>query len=233
MSALATPVTHPGSICKPAEPLRFQVANFFLTDLQAGLGPLSLPISPVSGGRLAPGGRAPSFGGIMTALLQTPARCIVDRAWRKRLTLLAGTLVIALGAILLARNGHLTKVYAPQTPIRLAASFLGPGITAIILGVTDLRFSFSLRQCKNASAIGELLARGSATTAAPISISPREPRPPRRSRSRRQQQLWGTLMERSGYYASFLALRFITELAFSLLLLAIRDPDPLTSKENA
>src|ERR1700761_5981571 len=85
--------------------------NFFLADVQAGVGPFVAAYLAGLGWQAGAVGRALTFGGIITVLLQTPAGWIVDRAPRKRLILVAGTLVLALGAILLALDGHPINVY--------------------------------------------------------------------------------------------------------------------------
>lgn len=284
--------------------------NFFLADVQAALGPFVAAYLAGLGWQAGAVGRALTFGGIITVLLQTPAGWIVDRAPRKRLILVAGTLLLALGAILLARNGHVANVYSAQTLIGLAAPFLGPTIAAITMGVTGpALFDLQFGRNQGFNAAGNLFAaavialvshllgsyaifyRAAAlslpTVVAALCIRKnnidldlaRGARPDKaegvhanasilqlardrvllaflvcaRTRGSGQFNLaqgalatavglgaafsnsfGGTLMEHSGYRASFLALGFIAGLAFSLLLLAIPETrDPLTSKRNA
>src|ERR1700760_742118 len=119
--------------------------NVFLADVQAGLGPFVAAYLASLGWQAGAVGAAPTFGGVITVILQTPAGWIVDRASRKRLILVAGTLVLALGAILLAMDGHVASVYTAQGLIGFAGPFLGPTVAAITMGVVgpklfDLQF---------------------------------------------------------------------------------------------
>lgn len=119
--------------------------NFFLADVQAGLGPFVAAYLASVGWQAGAVGRALTFGGVIAVVLQTPAGWIVDRVPLKRMILVAGSIVLALGAILLATDGQAATVYAAQALIGLAAPFLGPTIAAITMGVVgpklfDLQF---------------------------------------------------------------------------------------------
>jgi len=113
--------------------------NFFLADVQAGLGPFVAAYLAGLGWQAGAVGRALTFGGIVTVVLQTPAGWVVDRASRKRLILVAGTLVLALGAVLLAIDGSAVNVFAAQGLIGFAGPFLGPTIAAITMGVVGVK----------------------------------------------------------------------------------------------
>ncbi|WP_446742419.1 MFS transporter [Silvibacterium acidisoli] len=109
--------------------------NFFLADVQAGLGPFVAAYLASIGWQAGAVGRALTFGGIVTVVLQTPAGWIVDRATRKRLILVAGSIVLALGAVLFALSGRGSVVYTAQGLIGLAGPFLGPTVAAITMGL--------------------------------------------------------------------------------------------------
>lgn len=109
--------------------------NFFLADVQAGLGPFVAAYLASIGWQAGAVGRALTFGGIITVLLQTPAGWIVDRATRKRLILVAGSIVLALGAVLFALSGKAGVVYTAQGLIGIAGPFLGPTVAAITMGL--------------------------------------------------------------------------------------------------
>jgi MFS family permease len=109
--------------------------NFFLADVQAGLGPFVAAYLAGLGWQAGAIGRALTFGGIVTVVLQTPAGWLVDRVTWKRAILIAGSFMLAAGALLLAASGRTGIVYAAQGLVGLAGPFLGPTIAAITLGV--------------------------------------------------------------------------------------------------
>lgn len=117
-----------------------QWTNFFLADVQAGLGPFVAAYLASLGWHAGAVGRALTFGGIVTVLLQTPAGWLVDRVAWKRAVLIAGSLVLALGAILLATSASAPAVYTAQGLIGLAGPFLGPTLAAITMGLVGIRF---------------------------------------------------------------------------------------------
>ena len=63
--------------------------NFFLADVQAGVGPFVAAYLASLGWQAGAVGRALTFGGIVTVLVQTPAGWLVDRASQKRAILIA------------------------------------------------------------------------------------------------------------------------------------------------
>ena len=113
--------------------------NFFLADVQAGLGPFVAAYLASIGWQAGAVGRALTFGGIVTVLLQTPAGWIVDRVRWKRTILLLGSAVLALGAILFGLSGKPGVVYTAQGLIGLAGPFLGPTVAAITMGLVGTK----------------------------------------------------------------------------------------------
>ena len=79
-----------------------EASNFFLADVQTGLGPFLAAYLVASHWTPSAALYALTVGGLMTVALQTPAGGIVDQARRKRLIVVAGSLVLGLGAMLLA-----------------------------------------------------------------------------------------------------------------------------------
>jgi MFS family permease len=99
--------------------------NFFLADVQAGLGPFVAAYLASIGWQAGAVGRALTFSGIITVLLQTPAGWVVDRVAWKRLILVGGSVLLTLGALLLAFSGKASVVYTAEGLIGLAGPFLG------------------------------------------------------------------------------------------------------------
>jgi hypothetical protein len=75
--------------------------NFFLADVQTGLGPFLAAYLASSGWNAARVGYVLTFGGLMTVAMHTPAGAIIDAVHRKRALLAGGLCVLVAGAILL------------------------------------------------------------------------------------------------------------------------------------
>ena len=136
-----------------------QWTNFFLADVQAGLGPFVAAYLASIGWQAGAVGRALTFGGIITVLLQTPAGWVVDRMAWKRLILVGGSAVLAVGALLLAFSGKAAVVYTAQGLIGLAGPFLGPTIAAITMGLVGPRlFDLQFGRNQGFNAAGNLFA---------------------------------------------------------------------------
>ena len=116
-----------------------EAANFFLADVQTGLGPFLAAY--LAGAGWDPGrvGLVLTFGGILPIILQTPAGAIVDRARSKRMLLIVGALVLATGAVLLSMTAAPWSVYTSQALIGAAGPFLAPTLAAITMGLVGVR----------------------------------------------------------------------------------------------
>jgi MFS family permease len=117
-----------------------EATNFFLADVQTGLGPFLAAY--LAGVGWSPGrvGVALSIGGIITVLLQTPAGAVVDQLRSKRLILALASGVLALGAILLSLTAAPWAVYTSQVLIGGAGPFLGPTLAAVTMGIVGVTF---------------------------------------------------------------------------------------------
>ena len=112
-----------------------QWLNFFLADVQTGLGPFLAAYLASSGWNPGRVGYALTFGGLVSVAMQTPAGAVIDAVHRKRATLAASLGVLVAGAFLLM--GHLgpIRVYTAQFLIGGSGPFLGPTVAAITLGI--------------------------------------------------------------------------------------------------
>ncbi len=114
-------------------------ANFFLADVQTGLGPFVAAYLAASGWAPDRVGQALTFAAVVSVVLQSPAGWIVDRVTHKRAILVVGTAVLACGATLLALRSSAAAVFSAQALIGIAAPFLGPTLAAITLGLVGRR----------------------------------------------------------------------------------------------
>ena len=109
--------------------------NFFLADVQTGLGPFMAAYLASNGWDPARVGYALTFGGLVTVAMQTPAGAVIDAVHRKR-ALLAGSLgVLVAGAFLLMGHISTVRVYCAEFLIGGSGPFLGPTVAAITLGI--------------------------------------------------------------------------------------------------
>lgn len=109
--------------------------NFFLADVQTGLGPFLAAYLAASGWNPERVGLMLTLGGGIGVLLQTPAGAVVDGARRKRLVLALGVAALVAGACMLYASTRLVWVALAQSLIGAAGPFLGPTVAAITLGM--------------------------------------------------------------------------------------------------
>jgi MFS family permease len=115
-----------------------EATNFFLADVQTGLGPFLAAYLAGAGWEPGRVGMALTIGGIITVVLQAPAGAIVDQLRSKRLILVLASAVLALGAILLSVTAAPWAVYTSQVLIGGAGPFLGPTLAAVTMGVAGV-----------------------------------------------------------------------------------------------
>jgi MFS family permease len=117
-----------------------EATNFFLADVQTGLGPFLAAYLAGAGWEPGRVGMALTIGGIITVVLQAPAGAIVDQLRSKRLILILASAVLAVGAVLLSITAAPWAVYTSQVLIGGAGPFLGPTLAAVTMGVVGVTF---------------------------------------------------------------------------------------------
>jgi MFS family permease len=129
------PATPPELAAKDGSVKALQASNFFLADVQTGLGPFLAAYLAGAGWEPGRVGMVLTLGGIITVILQTPAGALVDRIRSKRLVLVIAAAVLACGAALLSWTAAPWAVYTSQILIGGAGPFLAPTLAAITMGV--------------------------------------------------------------------------------------------------
>lgn len=148
---VSEPATPPAS--GPHEPSRRTVLgldwlNFFLADVQTGVGPfLAIYLAGYQWDEEQVG-LALMVGGVAGILTQTPAGALVDRLRSKRALVAMGMMAVAVGALMVAFQPTFWSVMAAQVLIGGTSSIFVPAICAISLGVVG-RAAFDLRQGRN------------------------------------------------------------------------------------
>jgi len=122
--------------------------NFFLADVQTGVGPFLAIYLSKYGWNEQLVGTALSVGGIAGIAAQTPAGALVDRIRSKRALIAVGVIALAAGALLMAAVPTLWPVMTAQVLIGASSSIFIPAICAISLGIVGHRL-FDRRQGRN------------------------------------------------------------------------------------
>ena len=122
--------------------------NFFLADVQTGVGPfLAIYLAGYKWNEERVG-LALTVGGIAGILMQTPAGALVDRFRSKRALIAAGIVALAAGALLIAFLPAFWSVISAQVLIGGTSSIFGPAICAVSLGIVGHHL-FDRRQGRN------------------------------------------------------------------------------------
>ncbi|SNS99747.1 Predicted arabinose efflux permease, MFS family [Granulicella rosea] len=117
-----------------------EATNFFLADVQTGLGPFLAAYLAGDGWEPGRVGLALTIGGIITVVLQAPAGAIVDQVRSKRTILVLASAVLDVGAVLLSMTSAPWTVYTSQALIGGAGPFLGPTLAAVTMGMVGVTF---------------------------------------------------------------------------------------------
>ena len=112
--------------------------NFFLADVQTGLGPFLAAYLASSGWNPGSVGYVLTFGGLVTVAMQTPAGAVIDAVHRKRTLLAVNLGFLVAGAFLLMGRLSPLRAYSAQFLIGSSAPFLGPSVAAITLGIVGV-----------------------------------------------------------------------------------------------
>jgi MFS family permease len=122
--------------------------NFFLADVQTGVGPFLAIYLADRSWNAEEVGLALTAGGLAGILTQTPAGGLVDRLRAKRALIATGVTALAAGALLIALVPHFWPVMASQVLIGGTSSIFNTAIYAISLGIVG-RAAFDRRQGRN------------------------------------------------------------------------------------
>ena len=111
-------------------------SNFFLADVQTGLGPyLAIFLIQSYAWSSSSAGWALSIMSIATLAAQTPIGAYIDTTKRKRTLIVVATLAVAVATVVMERFPQFWVVMAGQTVTGVAAAVFAPALAAITLGV--------------------------------------------------------------------------------------------------
>ena len=109
--------------------------NFFLADIQTGVGPFVAAYLAANHWDPRGVGIALTCGGLVTVAISPFAGGVVDATTHKRRLIAMATLALSVGAVLMALGTRRPLVATAMFLIGAAGAFLGPTIAAVTLGV--------------------------------------------------------------------------------------------------
>jgi MFS family permease len=109
--------------------------NFFMADMQAGIGPFLGVFLLAHGWQSGLIGTVMTIGGIAGMIMTTPAGALIDASTRKRaFVVIPGMFTVAASAIILYSQGFWV-VAASQVATAIAGAAIGPAVAGITLGM--------------------------------------------------------------------------------------------------
>jgi MFS family permease len=109
--------------------------NFFVASVLAGFGPFVALVLGAQGWSQERIGLVLSAGGIAGLLAQLPGGELLDVVQSKRLLVASGTVMVGLGALIIALWPEFIPVSVALMLQGITGGFLGPGIASISLGI--------------------------------------------------------------------------------------------------
>lgn len=109
--------------------------NFFMADVQAGIGPFLGVFLQQHGWQTGPIGSVMTAGGIAGMLATIPAGAFIDHTRKKRLVVIITGLCTVLGSFLLLASQSGAVVTLSQLATALAGAAIGPAMAGMTLGI--------------------------------------------------------------------------------------------------
>lgn len=112
-----------------------QALNFFMADMQAGIGPFLGVFLAAHHWQSGLIGSVMTAGGIAGMLVTAPASALIDQSRHKRIYVIVSGVCTVLASALLLLSQNFWVVAASQVMTAVAGSALGPAVAAITLGI--------------------------------------------------------------------------------------------------
>lgn len=110
--------------------------NFFLADVQSGLGPfLGIYLLTVPGWNPADIGLVLTVGGLVGLVFQTPIGALIDKTPHKRTLIIVAAIATAGGAFLITVQPSYSVIAGAQVVTGIAGAVFPPAIAAVALGL--------------------------------------------------------------------------------------------------
>ena len=112
-----------------------QSLNFFMADMQAGIGPFLGVFLQGRGWATGPIGTVMTVGGIAGMVMTAPAGAFIDHTTRKRwVVVVTGACAVAASFLILLSQSAVV-VTASQVATAIAGAAIGPAVTGMTLGI--------------------------------------------------------------------------------------------------
>ena len=113
--------------------------NFFMADMQAGIGPFLGVFLLAHGWESGLIGSVMTIGGVAGMVMTAPAGALVDATRRKRLYVIVPGICTVLASTLILASQQFWLVAASQVATAVAGAAIGPAVTGITLGMVRQR----------------------------------------------------------------------------------------------
>lgn len=112
-----------------------QALNFFMADMQAGIGPFLGVFLQQRGWTSGPIGTVMTAGGVAGMIMTVPAGAFIDHTEKKRLVVIVTGICTVLASFLLLASQSGLIVTVSQVATAIAGAAIGPAVTGMTLGV--------------------------------------------------------------------------------------------------
>ncbi len=112
-----------------------QALNFFMADMQAGVGPFLGVFLSAHGWRTGPIGTVMTLGGVAGMIVTAPAGALIDQTTRKRLYVIVSGVCTVLASALILLSQSFWVVAGSQIATAIAGAAIGPAVVGITLGM--------------------------------------------------------------------------------------------------
>jgi MFS family permease len=112
-----------------------EALNFFMADLQAGIGPFLGIFLLAHGWKSGPIGTVMTVGGVAGMLMTAPAGALIDATSRKRMYVVISAIFTAIASAIILFSQKFWLVSISQVATAIAGSVIGPAVIGITLGI--------------------------------------------------------------------------------------------------
>jgi len=116
-----------------------EALNFFVADVQAGIGPFLGVFLQSLGWKTGAIGTVMTIGGVAGLLVTAPAGAVIDATRHKRAAIVASSICTVLASCIVWYAHSFPMVVLSQVATAIAGALLGPAITGVTLGMARAR----------------------------------------------------------------------------------------------
>lgn len=136
MPTIAMPqVTAPPKRATGRAQTALQALNFFMADMQAGIGPFLGVFLQQKGWTAGPIGTVMTAGGIAGMIMTIPAGAFIDHTEKKRLVVIVTGICTVLASFLILLSQSAWLVTVSQIATAIAGAAIGPAVAGMTLGI--------------------------------------------------------------------------------------------------